>query len=294
MNTCSEILPRSTSDKNYFLQFMPCVDQGSRRKIIFGATNQTAKIAGLVGSPTIDWNNRDSKELESELENLLHSMVQNPWLYTGEPVKEPSWCMGVRYTQTWERKAVHRGRLVATVPLGLYPATRKISVKTWETRTRKTTSTDQLESSRTTEIIGNERLSVAAQKQILSEQSATYKPSATVNNVTIPVKGMSSVGAGGQLGISGAIGDLDRDAITRGRDFIVEATVNAVESIKSARTVVVEDESTVGFESTSAEELSNPNRTNTLTYLYYELEEEYRVSVEPTSLDLYLQIPLTV
>ncbi|GIL02158.1 MAG: hypothetical protein BroJett030_20570 [Alphaproteobacteria bacterium] len=287
---CSELTQSPAPEINYFLQMIPCVDRASGRKIVVRQFD-----SGKLPPITLTGSRRLPHQLSAkEVEALIHTGMKDTWLLTGDAFGEPHWAAGLRYEQAWTRQGLRRGRLVATVPLGLNPASRKISVKTWETRRTKSTTTDLMETARTTEITGNERISASAQKQMLREQSAQYNPSATINNISIPVKGMADVGVGGSLGISATLGSLNRDTVTRAVEFIRDTTLKAVESIKSARTVVVEDEATSGIETTTAEELSNPNRVNTLTYLYYELEEQFEVTVTPVAIDLYLFLPLPV
>jgi len=288
---CPTLEQSPAPEFNYFIQMVPCVDQSSGRKSVYRNLREDVKLPPILLD---DIRDSDTHLNVKEITRLISAGMKDTWLLTGEAFGEPYWAAGFRYEQTWTRQGTHRGRLVATVPLGLQPASRKISIKTWETRQRKATDTDLMESIRTTEIIGNQRISVSAQKQILQEQSAQYNPTATVNNISIPVKGLANVGAGGKLGISATFGNLNRDTVTRGLEFIKDTTLKAVESLKSARTIVIEEETTSGSETTTTEELANPNRVNTLSYLYYELEEKYLVEVAPISVDLYLHIPLPV
>ena len=68
------------------------------------------------------------------------------------------------YQQTWKRISQHRGRLLGSAPLGLYPATREITVRSWEKRFAKRTLSEALEEARTLEIGATDRWSLAAKK----------------------------------------------------------------------------------------------------------------------------------
>ena len=306
-SNCPLITPVQTVETSYFLQMVPCVDPKTDRVMVLRDFTDNPRLPQIQSSPVLKQTSKKhylkfpsrsrngaSKVKANMFHSLLRKTIKDPWMYTGLPWNEPYWSVGISYQQTWKRKGLHRGRLVASVPLGLHPSNRNVSVKTWETTRRRSESSDMMDEARTTEISGNERFSTAVQKQMLEETSSQYNPSATINNVSIPVKGAAGVEVGGNLGISATFGDLDRETVQRGLEFVNDATLKAIESIKTARKVVVEVESEIGLETTSAESLSNPNHVNTLTYLYYELVEDYEVEVKPTELNLYLFVPLPI
>jgi hypothetical protein len=56
----------------------------------------------------------------------------------------------------------------------------------------------------------------------------------------------------------------------------------------------VEDTTEIGTEIDTRENISNPNRTNTLNYFYYEVLERIEVLTRPNRIELFLLVPLRV
>lgn len=164
-------------------------------------------------------------------------------------------------------------------------------MRTWEKRVEHRVLTESLEEARTTDINGTERWSLAAKKQMVRDTNSTFNPSATLNSITIPASTVP-VTAGGALGMSGQMSSGTHNVVDQGSEFIQEATLKAIETIKNARTITVETTTETGREETGRETLANPNRCNTLTYFYYEVIEDYRITVGLGSVDLFLFVPL--
>jgi len=302
-NKCGEITPTETIDVAYFIQMIACTDEtGLRQAVLRDGRKKSANSAApqlftaRLGKNFLRMETPASKLLTRDIaRNLSEALVsfrRDPWTFTGRAFGTSYWSLGLRYHQTWVRTATRRGNLVASVPLGLYPATRELSVRTWETTRTRNTTTDALESARNTEIGGGEKFSASVKKQLIHETNSTYNPSATINNISIPTQAGATVGLEGNLGISGSFNTLDRSIIDSGSEFIGDATLKAIESLKTARTVTLETSTEGGFDTTSRETMANPNRANTLTYLYYEIVEEADVTTRPEEVDLYLHIPL--
>jgi hypothetical protein len=64
----------------------------------------------------------------------------------------------------------------------------------------------------------------------------------------------------------------------RTKKSIRESTQNAKNEYKNERTVEISTSDTFDFEESSSGEISNPNNEITVTYLFYELERQYRIS----------------
>jgi hypothetical protein len=307
--SCADIDPVDVVDVAYFIQMIACTDKsGMRQAILRNGKSRSAKSAAatplkhsfgktLLGTKGAQGGKGAAARvltpaLARNLGSSLLSFQREPWVFTGLALGSCYWSLGLQYRQTWARTATRRGNLVASVPLGLFPATRELSVRTWETTRTRNTTTDMVESARNTEIGGGEKFSASVKKQLIHETNSTYNPSATINNISIPTQDGATVGLNGSLGISGTFNSLDRSTVDAGSDFIGEATLKAVESLKTARTVSVETSTEGGFDTTSRETLANPNRANTLTYLYYEIVEQIDVTTRAEGVDLYLHIPL--
>jgi hypothetical protein len=217
----------------------------------------------------------------------------SPWVVTGKGLEHARWAIGVEYRQVWQRKGLRKGRMVNSIPLGLGPTSKEIQIRSWSKQSLKRAITDAIENSSTSEVSSDEKWSLSSKKSFANQTNSSFNPSATVNQVTIPT-GNTPVILGGALGISGNFSTQVNDSLERGREFIQEATFKAATSLKNSRNTTVEESSESGVETTSKEVISNPNRCNTLNYLYYEVLEEYDILTRPDRVDLFLFIPLTV
>ncbi len=89
----------------------------------------------------------------------------------------------------------------------------------------------------------------------------------------------------GNLGVFSMQGQsstqFSRDQATesnRQKEAIREATRKASQEYKNERTLAISTESSSEFESSFTSEISNPNNEITVTYLFYELERQYKVT----------------
>ncbi|MBR0695648.1 hypothetical protein [Bradyrhizobium lablabi] len=146
----------------------------------------------------------------------------------------------------------------------------------------------------TSELTDEEKWSLSAKKAFTNQNNSSFNPSATINQVSIPVKGPIPVGASGALGIAGQIDNHVTRSLENGRDFVHDATIKATQSLKIARNSTVEETIETGTETTTKETISNPNHCNTLNYLYFEVLEELEIFTRLSRVDLYLLIPLPV
>lgn len=303
-----ELCPRLDAtrpvDLTYYRRFLVCVDEKQPgRYVTFPLKSKPGPASsedgnGKLGLP---WFMRHtlktrkevhlSKQQRLQLDTKHAEAMEHLWKVFGKRPNDPYWAVGVEYEQRYECQGAHRGRLLGTVPLGLYPATKEITVRSWEKRVEHRVLTESLEEARTTDISGTERWTLAAKKQFVRDTNSTFNPSATLNSVTIPASS-TPVTVGGALGMSGQMSSGTHNVVDQGSEFIQEATLKASQSIKTARTVTVETTTETGREETGHETLANPNRCNTLTYFYYEVVEDYRITVRPRTVDLFLFVPL--
>jgi hypothetical protein len=306
---CPTIDPSPVVDVTYFIQMIPCTDATGKRQAILrdfgnGKNGKNGKALKLPAprparkGDAAAWGHGIASKLvvtpgrEKALKEARKQFLADPWLFTGRAFGQPYWSIGIEYAQTWTHLGLRRGRIVEAVPLGLHPASRDLSTKTWEKRVVRSQSTDALEEARNTEVGGAEKFSLAVKKQTVNETNSTYNPSATINSISIPIQGSAEVGIGGGLGVSSVLANLNRNTLDRGSDFVQDVTFRSIETVKTTRTLTVETTVESGFETNSRETLANPNRCNTLNYLFYELVDDVQIVTRPSALDLYLFLPL--
>lgn len=296
---CPELDAAEQVDVTFYRRFFPLVDKKSGDYVTFPFPMQPfptgiGSILPAISFPRLPvgkdliLTKKQKKLLQDNIKQILKKSPEAP----GLPVKRSYLVLGIEYEQLWQRRGVHKGRLLGTVPLGLFPASKEVTIRSWEKVVERRVLTESLEEVRTTEINGTEKWSMAAKKQIVRTTNSKFNPSATLNSITIPAAGGMPVTLQGGLGITGEFSAGSQDTVNQGTDFIEEATFKALETIKNARTSTIETTTEVGHEETGRETLANPNRLNTLTYLYFEVVEDYEIRVKPRRVDLFLFIPL--
>lgn len=301
---CQDIPDVEVAEVSYFIQMAPCTDDTGLRQAVLIDLRQVKSLPKLQpfrGLKTIKPKLKSvhakqiiSRKQISDFQKKIPTIAAKYWIETGRAIGRSYWAVGTTFSQTWLRKSLGRGRLLGSAPLGLYPSTRETNIKRWETLKSSSNSTDVFESARTSEISNSERFTTAIKKQMLHETNSTFNPSASINKISIPALEGIPVSIDGQLGIDSTSSTMKQDTIIRSSDFVQDATFKASESLKSSRTTVLAASFEGGVDETARETLSNPNRTNTLTYLYYEMVETYEVSIAVDSVDLFLHIPLPV
>jgi hypothetical protein len=306
--SCQPIVPGESYETTYFKKFLPCIyDWGSTPYYAIVPTKISKKIRDPFtqeGLKTFRERMRDLYRNSISPENFSKSMrtlikqaptsIVSPWIYTGKPHNNPHWGFGIEYAQKWTSKGFKQGRIIDSAALGLYPATKEVSIKTWVKKTDITKFTESIESAMTKEISTDEKWTLSTKKLFAQESGSTFNPSATINKLSIPVTESLTVGAEGNLGISGELSNQLKNSTDRGREYIQTNTIKATDSLKITRNSSVEQTYEAGEERNSKETLSNPNINNTLNYLYYEVLEDIEIETKPLTLDLYLFIPLRV
>ena len=293
-------------DTTYFIQFTPFVyDWDPAYYAIHPARLQKAGLTSLTPETVGELRGQLAEDLgpllkaktAGEFRPLFSqggALMVSSWVFGGNPSADPYWGVGIEYAQTWRSLGIKRGRALSSVPLGLYPATKEISVRSWARRTVTSTIAETTERTSSNEISGDEKWSLATKKQVNRENSTSFNPRATVNQVSIPVSGPIPIGVGGDLGISGDFQSKVTRAQESGREFVQSATIKATETLKISRNSTVEESTEVGSETTTKETIANPNRCNTLNYLYYEVLEDLEIITRPVSVGLFLFVPLPV
>jgi hypothetical protein len=306
-------------DETFFIQFLRVTVEGKPSKVI--PLPGAGFLGGIVHHPFLIRNDgkvvkgdayseligvvagrlgKSGRRTRSEDQALIKDVTAlqmtlasgGLWHHKGIPVGGAIWLVGVQYRQKWTRCGMGAGRLIAAVPVGLYPGNKRIDLKIWNKTVELTSDTITTENLYSTEVTSSDKWSIATKKLFATETSSDINPSATLNSLGVSVPGTVGVQGSGALGISGSFSSKITDQIDAANDYIAEQTAKSAASLKNARTIRVEVTKESGLERTTSETLQNPNRGNTLNYLYWEILETYEVKTEFREVDLYLSVPL--
>lgn len=208
------------------------------------------------------------------LANELNAKLAEPYSFTyfAADSTERSVNFGVllTYRQEWTPDGYSAGELVRTVPLAPKEV-RKYSKKTVvkKTRSRKemednlrVTKSDTQDTSR-------------AESEIVSK--ALNKSSFALNTTStfdIPVGENAKIGT---TLTSNSTNDAQRDSSETKKDFR-ESVIKASQEYRNERKVEISTEETRETETTETGEITNPNDELTVTYLFYELQRQFRVN----------------
>lgn len=207
-----------------------------------------------------------------------------------DPSALPSLAIGLRYRQEWCSMGYNRGDLIRSIPLAA-DARKEISVKTWRVRNDRREENESIEENISNEYVGDEKWSLAVQKQTSVELNQQLDARLKANgDVTIPVKKVPvKVGAEGG-GESQTDVNIKR-TVTETEEGIKQTTVKAASSLKNTVSSTVETSEERGFESTVNDVLVNPNKCHTLTYHFFEIIETFKVQTTLDRADSYIMLP---
>jgi hypothetical protein len=174
------------------------------------------------------------------------------------------------YRQEWTPGNYQVGSLVSSLPLA--PGeTRKYSKKHSTKKTRA-----QKENEKNASTLSDERSITARATSDIVDKA---------NSATNFEMGIQTQASGGFLGIV-SVGANTNTSFSRNQSAESQRTKNAFheavrkasQEYKSERSLEVSTEDISEFESTFTAEISNPNNEISVTYLFYELERQYRVT----------------
>lgn len=168
-SNADEVCPRLDAtrpvDLTYYRRFLVCVDEKQPgRYVTFPLKSKPGPASSEDGNgrPGLPWFMRHtlktrkevhlSKQQRLQLDTKHAEAMEHLWKIFGKRPNDPYWAVGVEYEQRYECQGAHRGRLLGTVPLGLYPATKEITMRSWEKRVEHRVLTESLEKS--AEIVG--------------------------------------------------------------------------------------------------------------------------------------------
>jgi hypothetical protein len=171
----------------------------------------------------------------------------------------------VTYRQTWEPLDYQVGRLVSTVPMAPKEV-RRYTTKQVITKTRAEKELEDAQHSRRDEASRTQRA-----------DSEIVRRAGNKTNFSQTAEGTLSFGVfEGTFGTNFGV-ESERSSATTKKNFR-EAIVKAAEEYKQHRRIEVEIGTEETFETTTFGELINPNDEITVTYLFYELQRQYRIS----------------
>ena len=221
--------------------------------------------------------NQIEKNASSDSFNRVRDMIESLKRYIVEPYKfdifvPNSYNFGVltTYRQKWIPKGFQAGELISTIPLS--PG---------ERRTFEVNIIDKSEESK---------------NDTLSKSISDNRESSSTSRMTSQIvdKAMSSMKGGISAGMSteesmgeNVVGSFSVDTSfasdqgsdsSRTKEGVKETVRKSAQEYKDERTVEINKTSSREVTQTSMTEISNPNNELTVTYLFYELQQRFRVS----------------
>jgi hypothetical protein len=204
------------------------------------------------------------KRLTTLLEEI-DKLLQQPYAFTVFQKRSSNFGIMVTYRQKWVPESYQVGDLVKTIPL----APRETRRYTTRQVTKKSRTTKEIENNLQARRSGADDTS-RVDREIVSkaENRTNFKATADGSFGTEAWK----VHATGEAG-----GDAAKASQDTKKDFR-EAVLKSAQEYKHDNRLEVETASSEEFESTTYNEITNPNDELTVTYLFYELQRTYHIS----------------
>ena len=173
------------------------------------------------------------------------------------------------YRQEWKPGDYQVGSMVSSLPLA--PGeTRKYTKKMMTKKTRS-----QKENEKSASTLSDERaITARATTDIVEKATTTTNFEQTLQTNMSGTIGVFSMG--GNTNTSFSRNQVAESQKTK--NAFHEAVRKAAQEYKNERSLEVSTEEISEFESTFTSEISNPNNEITVTYLFYELERQYRIT----------------
>lgn len=195
----------------------------------------------------------------------LGKMLAEPYVFDVFAPNTYNFGILVTYRQKWEPGDYQAGNLVATIPLA--PG-----------ESRKFSKRKVVKSSRAEKEVSR---TMQSQSESRSEdnraEAEIMKKTSTATNFKMSSHGSFNVGIGSiDAGSEFAMDQQQHSASTK-KEFH-EATLKAAQEYKLERSVEVDTTTATESEESSSGEITNPNNEITVTYLFYELQRQFRIS----------------
>ena len=212
----------------------------------------------LEGGPTRSWARMLEmvKETQERLRETYAFDVFHPRSY--------NYGLLATYRQHWSPGPYQTGDLVATLPLAPGES-RKFSAKRVVTKKRSDKEAENALEHRRQEESKTSRAEADIARKATTRGSFTNTSEAGSNLVVSNSANTTVVS-----------GDTARESARTKKEFR-EATRKACAEYRTERTIEVETSSTEQIEESTSGEVKNPNNEITVTYLFYELQRQYRI-----------------
>jgi hypothetical protein len=208
----------------------------------------------------------------TRVQNLLKEMVerlQEPHSFRIFQTNTVNFGIVTTYRQEWKPGNYQVGSMVSSLPLA--PGeTRKYTKKMMTKKTRS-----QKENEKSASTLSDERaITARATTDIVEKATTTTNFEQTLQTNISGTIGVFSMG--GNTNTSFSRNQVAESQKTK--NAFHEAVRKAAQEYKNERSLEVSTEEVSEFESTFTSEISNPNNEITVTYLFYELERQYRIT----------------
>ncbi len=213
---------------------------------------------------------KKAAELADALNNNLKQRYSFTYFAADGVERSVNFGVLLTYRQKWDPVGYQAGELVRTIPLAP-KETRKYSKKTVVKKSRsqkeiednlRITKSDTSDTSRAESEIVNKAMN-----------KSTFELN-TDSDFDIPLGGGAKIGNNVKTKLTN---EAQRESNQTKKDFR-ESVIKAAQEYKNERRVEITTESSYESEITESGEISNPNDELTVTYLFYELQRQFRVN----------------
>jgi hypothetical protein len=174
------------------------------------------------------------------------------------------------YRQKWEPIDYQAGELVRTIPL----APKEVRKYSKRTVVKKTRSQKEIEDNLRITKTDTSELSRAEAEIINKAMNKNTFSLSTDSTFDIPLSEKIKIGSTVK---TNQTQDAQRDSSQTKKDFR-ESVIKAAQEFKTERRVEITTESTYESEVSESGEITNPNDELTVTYLFYELQRQFRIN----------------
>lgn len=211
-------------------------------------------------------NEKDAKELKqiTALFTKLDSMLKERYRFDIFAPASINYGLLLNYRQHWVPQSYQVGDLVSTIPLAPQE-TRRYTAKTVVKKSRSTKEIEDFLQSGKHESSDTWRIDAEIVEKAKSQ-----------TNFQANAKGSGNIGVYKVEGEISASGDKGTDSAQTKRDFH-EAVMKAAQEHKNQHRMEISTDESRENETTSYQEIRNPNDELTVTYLFYELQRRYLV-----------------
>jgi len=208
------------------------------------------------------------------LANALNARLQQRYSFTyfAADAVERSINFGVllTYRQKWQPIDYQAGELVRTIPL----APKEVRKYSKRTVVKKTRSQKEIED--------NLRITKTDTSDVSRAEAEIINKAMNKNTFSLNTEATFDIPIGEVIKIGSTVKtnqtqDAQRDSSQTKKDFR-ESVIKAAQEFKTERRVEISTESSYESEVSESGEITNPNDELTVTYLFYELQRQFRIN----------------